>query len=174
MIGNAGDDTLRGGAGEDDLEGGAGDDTLEGGAGADELDGGDDETGANTLSYASSDAGVAVNLKNAIVSGGHAQGDEIAVTDDVDHDDDDGAENETPEIDVATFSKVIGSDHNDSITGDYRMNRLEGMGGDDTIMGGANWDMLIGGPGADELYGGESGAKDAVEADAEDCYNCGC
>ena len=158
LIGNDGDDTLSGGAGEDDLEGGGGDDTLEGGAGADELDGGDDENGANTLSYAGSDAGVAVNLATASVSGGHAQGDEIAVIDDVDHDRDAAEEDPTPEIDVATFRKVTGSMHNDSITGDYRMNVLNGMGGDDAVRGGAGWDMLIGGPGADRLDGGESGA----------------
>lgn len=163
LVGGDGGDMLSGGAGEDSLEGGVGDDTLEGGAGADELDGGDDETGANTLSYAGSDAGVAVNLATASVSSGHAQGDEIAVIDDVDHDGDDGAEDETPEINVATFRKVTGSDHNDSITGDYRMNVLMGMGGDDTIRGGAGWDMLVGGPGADRLDGGESGAMEDDE-----------
>ena len=121
----------------------------------------------NTLSYAGSDAGVAVNLATVSVSGGHAEGDEIAVTDDVDHDGDaDSAEDETPEIDVATFRKVTGSDHNDSITGDYRMNVLNGMGGDDTIRGGANWDMLIGGPGADRLDGGESGAEGEADDDS--------
>ena len=168
LVGGAGDDTLSGGAGADELSGSAGDDTLEGGAGADELDGGDDENGANTLSYASSDAGVAVNLTTASVSGGHAQDDEIAVTDDVDHDGDeatdaDGDDNnlddtDTDRIDVASFRKVTGSDHNDSITGDYRMNVLNGMGGNDNIKGGAGWDMLIGGGGADTLNGGESGA----------------
>ena len=178
-------DTLKGGDGEDSLEGGAGDDTLEGGAGADELDGGDNEAGANTLSYAGSDAGVTVNLATASASGGHAEGDEIAVTDDVDHDgdeavDSDGDNNtledsDTDRIDVATFRKVTGSDHNDTITGDYRMNVLMGGKGDDTLDGGANWDMLIGGPGADELIGGESGAveddedtTDVNEARAED------
>ena len=179
LVGGAGDDTLSGGAGEDDLEGSAGDDTLEGGAGADELDGGDDAaTGENTLSYASSDAGVAVNLTSASVSGGHAQGDEIAVYDDIDHDgdeltDSDGDNNnlddtDTDRIDVATFRKVTGSDHNDSITGDYRMNVLNGMGGDDTIRGQAGWDMLIGGSGADRLDGGESGGREAdPDADPE-------
>ena len=157
-------DVLKGGDGEDSLEGGAGDDTLEGGAGADELDGGDDETGANTLSYAGSDAGVIVNLATASVSGGHAEGDEIAVNDDVDHDNDAAAgDDATDPIDVATFRKVTGSDHNDTITGDYRMNVLMGGKGDDKLNGGASWDMLIGGPGADRLNGGESGAMEDDE-----------
>ena len=167
LVGGEGDDTLSGGAGEDELSGGAGDDSLEGGAGADELDGGDDAaTGANTLSYASSDAGVAVNLTTASVSGGHAQGDEIAVYDDIDHDGDEATDadgdgnplddTDTDRIDVASFRKVTGSDHNDSLTGDYRMNVLNGMGGDDTLRGGGGDDHLIGGPGADRLDGGES------------------
>ena len=180
LVGGDGDDTLSGGAGEDELSGGAGDDTLEGGAGADELDGGDDAaTGANTLSYASSDAGVSVNLTTISVAGGHAQDDTIAVYDDVDHDgdsatDSDGDGNnlddtDTDPIDVASFRKVTGSDHNDSITGDYRMNVLNGMGGDDTLRGGGSWDMLIGGPGEDTLYGGESGAmEDDEDTDGTD------
>ena len=189
LSGAAGDDTLSGGAGEDDLSGGAGDDTLEGGAGADELDGGDDPAptagtaaeqsaarstaaaaAANTLSYAGSNAGVSVNLTTAKVSGGHAQGDEIAVYEDVDHDNDEAIDNtpdddnsatleetDTPRIEVSSFRHATGSDHNDSITGDYRMNILNGMGGDDNIRGGLEWDMLTGGPGADRLDGGESG-----------------
>ena len=76
---------LKGGDGDDDLEGMAGNDTLEGGAGADELHGGFTGTAgaanseANTLSYASSDAGVTVNLTadNVSVSGGHAEGDTL-------------------------------------------------------------------------------------------------
>ena len=108
LVGNGGDDTLKGGAGEDELKGGAGDDTLEGGAGPDELDGGDapDPTASatdrstaamnagNTLSYASSDAGVSVNLVTARVAGGHAQGDEIAVYENIDHDNDSATEDD--------------------------------------------------------------------------------
>ena len=182
LVGGAEADTLKGGDGEDSLEGGAGDDTLEGGAGADELDGGDDETGANTLSYAGSNADVTVNLATASASGGHADGDEIAVTDDVDHDgdelvDNDGSGNnpledtDTDRIDVATFRKVTGSDHGDTITGDYRMNVLMGGKGDDTLDGDANWDMLIGGPGADILIGGESGAVEDDEDTTDDDEN---
>ena len=149
-------DMLSGGAGDDELDGGVGDDTLEGGAGADELDGGDDETGFNTLSYASSDGGVSVNLGTASLSSGHAEGDEIAVIDDVDHD----TNNDTAEIDVATFRNVIGSNHIDRLTGDYRDNVLKGLGGDDTLNGGIGADTLMGGAGADELNGGTSVSGD--------------
>ena len=71
-------------------------------------------------------------------------------------------------INVASFRHVTGSDHNDSITGDYRMNVLNGMGGNDTIRAGDSWDMLIGGPGEDALYGGESGGVEDDEDTVDD------
>ena len=193
LAGNGGDDTLSGGDGDDELNGGLGDDTLEGGAGADELDGGaaEDSNGnplaastRNTLSYASSDAGVSVNLASANAAGGHAQGDIIAVIDDVDHDGDELTDSDgdndpddrtdTARIDVATFASLTGSAHNDSLTGDYRMNVLNGGDGIDSLDGRGGWDMLIGGAGADRLDGGESGAvaddpsTNADETRAED------
>ena len=148
LTGDMNNNVIMGLAGDDDIEGGAGDDTVEGGAGADELDGGD---GDDTLSYASSDAGVTVNLTTATVSGGHAMGDSIE-TQETDHDND----TETDEIDVATFESATGSMHNDNLTGDYRDNSLSGGAGDDTLRGGAGADMLTGGPGADMLDGGSS------------------
>ena len=171
LTGNTGPNVLKGGDGDDELVGGAGADTLEGGAGADELDGGvpraenQDNDEMDVLSYASSDAGVNVNLTTSNVSGGHADGDTLATVetdhdgdgDDTDVDEDD----KTDEIDVSTFERVTGSMHDDSLTGDYRMNVLNGMGGDDALRGLAGWDMLIGGPGADRLDGGESGAREA-------------
>ena len=177
LAGNGGADTLNGGDGDDELNGGLGDDTLEGGAGADELDGGAAEdsngnplaaTTRNTLSYAGSDAGVSVDLTSASAAGGHAQGDIIAVIDDVDHDGDEATDSDndgdnddrtdTARIDVATFASLTGSAHNDSLTGDYRMNVLNGGDGIDSLDGRGGWDMLIGGAGADRLDGGESGA----------------
>ena len=168
LTGNAGDDSLEGGAGADELKGGTGNDTLEGGAGADELDGGtlsgtvDSEK--DTLSYAGSDGGVSVNLASASASGGHANGDTIAVIDDVNHD----ADDTTDEIDVATFVNVTGSDYRDSLSGDYRANTLKGGKGDDTLRGGAGTDELDGGPGADRLDGGEDpGEKDNMVPDPD-------
>ena len=144
--------------GDDTLEGGPGDDTIEGGAGADEVNGGYTPTGGtadtentqtNTLSYASSDAGVTVNLVTATASGGHADGDEIET-----YEFDTGDE-EVGEIDVSTFANVTGSMHNDSLTGDGFANHLAGGAGDDSLRGGAGADILAGGPGADRLDGGE-------------------
>ena len=128
LTGGDGDDTLIGGAGVDDLDGGAGNDTLEGGAGADKLDGGAGGAGGvNWLSYASSDAAVTVNLATASVSGGHAQGDEI-VSDEM--------ELGGREVDVPRFHNIIGSAHNDRLTGDHRPNVLEGGAGADRLDGG--------------------------------------
>ena len=175
LTGNAEANVLKGGAGDDELTGGGGADTIEGGAGADELDGGvarsDDNEADDILSYASSDAGVTVNLTTAKVSGGHAAGDIIATVE-TDHDGDgpDGtnADDPTDEIEVSTFEKVTGSMHNDSLTGDYRNNTLEGGGGDDSLRGGADADILVGGPGADMLDGGSSLSAGADTEDNPD------
>ena len=155
---------LKGLAGDDELAGGTGSDTLEGGAGADELDGGTNDTGddnvngeeddgiADTLSYASSDAGVTVNFTTFTFTGGHAEGDEIEAQRDAY--DPDGAGDGDP-VDVATFENITGSDHDDRLTGDHRANELKGGKGDDNLSGMAGADTLNGGPGADRLDGGE-------------------
>ena len=171
LRGNTGANILKGLGGDDEIAGGAGSDTIEGGAGADELDGGtstasadnatDDgvDTEPDTLSYATSDAGVSVNLSVNTVSGGHAEGDEIAVQRGVyDHDGDNDAE--TDALDVSTFESVIGSMYDDRLTGDHRDNTLNGHAGNDTLRGLAGMDILIGGPGADSLDGGEDKGED--------------
>ena len=161
LTGDETDNTLKGGGGDDDLAGSTGSDTLEGGAGADELDGGtngseadgkEEGTTADTLSYAGSDAGVTVNLATVSLSGGHAEGDEIAVQRDA-YDPDGAAEGDP--VDVATFENVTGSGHNDTLTGDHRVNTLTGGKGNDSLRGMSGVDTLIGGPGADRLDGGE-------------------
>ena len=162
--------------GDDTLEGGPGDDTIEGGAGADEVNGGYTPTGGtadtantqtNTLSYASSDAGVTVNLVTATASGGHADGDEIET-----YEFDTGDE-EVGEIDVSTFANVTGSMHNDSLTGDGFANHLAGGAGDDSLRGGAGADVLAGGPGADRLDGGEDANEGRDNMIREDRNNDG-
>ncbi|MEP3892106.1 MAG: hypothetical protein ABJN69_16735 [Hellea sp.] len=116
LEGGDGADTLDGGAGDDMLVGGLGNDTLEGGTGADTLDGG---AGVDTLSYQGSAASVTVNLDTGTASGGDAEGDVFS-----------------------NFETVIGSDFNDSLTGDIEAN---------IITGGAGADILDGGDGIDTL-----------------------
>ena len=123
LMGNGGNDVLIGGVGQDVLDGGDGVDYLEGGAGADRLIGG---AGIDTAVYASSTAGVTVNLATGVGSGGDAQGDTLS-----------GIEN------------VIGSQYADILTGDAGNNVLDGSSGDDTLAGGAGADTLFGGQGND-------------------------
>ncbi len=156
--------TLKGLGGDDILLGGLGNDTLEGGAGADELDGGvqaDREDAqansqVNTLSYADSDAAVIVNLATLSLSGGHAEGDEIESYE-LTLNADTGEERE---IDVATFTNVTGSAHDDHLTGDMMGNFLTGGDGNDTLRGGEGADLLLGGKGADMLDGGSDTGTD--------------
>ena len=182
LTGDEGMNTLKGLAGDDELSGLAGSDTIEGGAGADEMNGGTSSTSAgatdddgadtepDTLSYASSDAGVNANLATNTYSGGHADGDEVEVERDAYDPDGDG---DGDPVDVSTFENLTGSMHDDRLTGDHRVNVIMGGDGDDTISGGgandelhggkgddsikgdAGSDHLIGGPGADRLDGGE-------------------
>ena len=194
LKGLAGEDDITGGNGGDTIEGGAGADELDGDNGriADQTQ---EFRAGDILSYAGSSAGVLANLATHSYSGGDAEGDEVAVqrgdnAEMLDHDMDE----ETEALDVSTFENLTGSMHNDRLTGDHRANTIMGGDGDDVISGGNNPDgrpdgvvlvydelhggkgdddirggdgpdKLIGGPGADILNGGESGAKDAVEAD---------
>ena len=173
LTGNDAVNTLMGLAGDDEITGADGNDTVEGGAGADELDGDNGNESdqaratADVLSYASSDAGVTVNLATASASGGHADGDTIATFEvEIPAEDPD---DDPIELDVSTFEYVTGSMHDDSLTGDHRDNHLVGGGGDDALRGGAGMDLVIGGPGADMLDGGEDeDEKDNMVPDPDD------
>ncbi|WP_175389128.1 S-layer family protein, partial [Pseudomonas sp. C2B4] len=131
---NAGDgnDILTAGNGTNELHGGAGNDLLFSGTGTDWLDGG---TGNDTASYAHATAGVTVNLG---VTG--AQNTFGAGTDTLT-----GIEN------------LVGSNFNDSLTGDNNSNIITGGLGNDVLKGEGGDDFLIGGLGNNTLTGG-SGA----------------
>ena len=131
IVGSALADSLTGSADANALFGGAGNDTLTGGAGADTLDGG---TNTDTVTYASSGAGVSINLTTGTNAGGDAAGDVLT-----------GVEN------------LIGSGFADTLTGDGAANQLSGGLGDDVLSGAAGNDSLYGGDGNDLLTGG-SGA----------------
>lgn len=126
-----GDDTLDGGAGDDEMTGRGGNDLLIGGPGADVLEG---RGGIDTASYATSSAGVAVNLAAGTGSGGDAEGDELD-----------------------TIENVIGSAFDDTLTGNDSDNVLEGGAGNDLLNGGNGNDTLIGGLGNDIYVVNETG-----------------
>jgi len=131
---NAGDgnDILSAGSGNNALHGGAGNDLLYSGAGNDLLDGG---TGNDTASYAHATAAVTVNL--GLLGAQNTLG---AGTDTLN-----GIEN------------LVGSNFNDTLTGDAGNNRIDGGLSNDVLNGGGGDDLLIGGLGNNTLTGG-SGA----------------
>lgn len=137
--------TLVGSAAADVIYGLDGDDIIEGRAGADTLDGGDNGAGGDTISYANSGAGVAVNLRQQIAgsfanSVSDAQGDVIS-----------------------GFENVIGSNFADQLIASGNGGTMDGRDGDDVfILGGilvglAEPTLIHGGGGADTLqFGGGS------------------
>lgn len=129
LTGGAGNDTLSGADGNDTLLGGSGDDLLEGGLGSDTLDGGD---GIDTAIYANSSTFVSIDLAANSHWSGDASWDSIS-----------------------NVENVIGSDYNDTITGDAQANVLTGGIGNDTLNGNAGNDTLIGGVGNDVISAGD-------------------
>ncbi|MGH7002960.1 MAG: calcium-binding protein, partial [Alphaproteobacteria bacterium] len=131
-----GSDQLFGGAGLDTLYGSGGNDYLEGGKGGDFLSGG---AGTNTLSYASSEEGVTIDLRpnlfNRITTatGGDAQGDSA----------------------IAEIQNVVGSEAEDNINGTNGANVIIGLGGVDVLLGNDGDDILSGGLGGDYIDGGQ-------------------
>ena len=115
--GTAGADVLIGAGDVDYIYGFGSDDILSGMAGADLLDGGD---GADTASYATSGAGVTVNIASGVASDGDAAGDTFT-----------GIEN------------ITGSNFTDILTGNIGNNRLDGGAGTDTMFGGLGDDTYV-------------------------------
>ncbi|MGB0661533.1 MAG: calcium-binding protein [Mangrovicoccus sp.] len=127
IFGGSGHDKAYGGAGNDFLRGQDGNDALNGGEGADTLDGGN---GRDTASYTSSDAGVqvALNIGSAAQSGGDAEGDILR-----------------------NIENILGSAHDDVLTGNNGANKIVGGDGDDVIDAGTGRDTVDGGAGDDTV-----------------------
>ena len=125
LAGGADHDTISGGLGADTIDGGDGSDLLEGSAGADILRGG---AGVDTASYAATATGVIVDLSTGRGTAGVAAGDQL-----------EGVE------------RILGSAHNDVLTGDAGANTLTGNSGDDVLRGNAGADILNGGGHADRF-----------------------
>ncbi len=109
---------------------------LAGLGGADSLDGG---AGTDTASYATSGAGVTVNLATNLNSGGDAQGDILT-----------------------NIENVTGSAYADVLTGNAGANTLTGGAGDDLLAGLGGADTLDGGSGSDTASYAASGAAVTV------------
>lgn len=124
LLGSNFDDVLIGDAGDNHLTGGAGDDILCGGAGQDQLDGG---AGLDSVSFALSARAITISL----LDGTGGNGDTLI-----------------------SIEGVVGSNHDDDVTGDHGANRLAGGGGDDVLRGLDGNDELFGNDGDDTLIGG--------------------
>lgn len=125
LWGDGGANVLKGGAGDDFIDGHDGDDILEGGSGADYLNG---ATGIDKASYASSTAGVYINLTTGEAFGGHATGDKFR-----------------------QIEGLIGSRFADDLQGDASANYIDGGAGDDWIVATKGADTYIGGEGVDTV-----------------------
>lgn len=168
--GNNDNDTLYGGTGNDEISGGAGIDLIEGGAGADKLSGGSDA--GDTVSYASSNAGVSINITYGSARagvGGHAQGDTIEGFYNV-------VGSDYADVLTDTVKDTVAFGHNDNkFSGGGGNDKLYLGGGDDIGYGGTGNDLLKGEVGNDTLYGdagndtlyGDDGT-DRLEGGADD------
>ena len=141
LIGDSGNNIFVGRRGDDTIFGGAGRDKITGGEGADVLDGG---AGIDWVSYTDSSAGVAVDLTQDALgmqsaSGGSAEGDVLS-----------------------GFERILGSRHDDTLTGNDSANILSGNVGDDTLSSGGGNDRLIGGDGADAFRFQAGDGRDTI------------
>lgn len=121
-----GDDVINGLAGNDRICGDAGIDTIDAGEGNDGINGGE---GADVISFASSGAGVRVDLFAGEATG---QGSDR----------------------LFGLERVWGSPRNDELRGDEGRNELRGEAGNDALLADAGFDVLSGGTGDDVFEGG--------------------
>lgn len=149
LQGLAGDDSIDGGSGIDTLEGGDGNDVLNGNFGNDTLDGG---AGNDTMLggigndvYIVTDAGDIVDERDAVLGGGVD-----LVRSSVDFTLGRNVENLTLE---GTAANGTGNELNNEIIGNGVANVLEGLAGNDRILGGNGNDILRGGLGNDNMQG---------------------
>jgi Ca2+-binding RTX toxin-like protein len=139
LEGGGGDDLLDGGVGLDDIKGGAGADTLLGGAGDDFLDG---SLGADSMAGGAGNDFYTIDDAGDLVSELPGQGtDAVVATIDTKL----GANFENLFL-LGSAAQGAGNDLN---------NRIEGTGGNNTLIGGLGNDTLDGAGGADSLIGGK-------------------
>jgi Ca2+-binding RTX toxin-like protein len=150
ITGGSGADLLDGGSGNDVLDSGAGNDTLVGGAGADTMYGG---TGLDVVDYSASGAAVSVNLASGVMSGGDAQGDAGWGLDGI--------------IGSAHDDTLTGADGESTVPGDLFTTWISAGAGNDLVYGGGGSDSLFGDAGNDTLYGGTGNDSLSGGADAD-------
>jgi len=134
LKGGDGDDKIYGGDGDDRIYGEIGNDIVYGSNGTDILYGGD---GKDTLNYSTLEAGIINKIKISLGEG-TGSGDDIGV--DV----------------FVGFEDVIGTNDNDTISGNTENNQIWGNDGDDIIAGSFELEETLNyGQGDDNYYGGK-------------------
>ena len=173
LVGGADDDMMSGGADEDTLSGGLGRDTLIGGAGADVLNGGSGIL--DMVSYEGSGARVVIDLEVIsgadtlqTAAGGHATGDTLAGIEQVlgsDHDDIlTGSSIDNVLIGGKGNDRLNGMDGHDDLVGGYGDDTISAGNGNDRVWGDAGNDTILGSWGQDTIYGG--GGYDVIDFSA--------
>ncbi len=132
-------DTVIGLAGNDTLRGGDGNDTLDGRGGDDVLDGGAGTS--DTVLYSTAAAGVTVDLGN------------MTAQDTI------GAGVDT----ITNVENVVGSSHDDHLTGDGNANMLNGLSGADVMTGGGGDDRYVVDDAGDQVNELNDGGTDTVD-----------
>jgi Ca2+-binding RTX toxin-like protein len=166
LIGDDNENLLRGGFGDDTLDGGGGADILQGGDGNDDYyvdDSGDvvDESGGS--GYDTIFTSASISLANGVERGVFTSFDGGGM---VGNDQDNQLS--SPKTSFASMT-MIGLGGDDSIEGGAGSDFLDGGDDHDSIEGGDNLDQLFGGSGNDTLDGG-SGADDMVGGTGSDWY----
>lgn len=199
--GGAGNDTLNGGSGNDTLTGGVGSDVLDGGAGNDSLDGGTGNdifvfgigSGQDTISDVDSTVGnidilrmnvtpseVAVKrFGNDLMLVINGTEDKVTITNYFS-----SASNQVERIEFADGTiwnnstvlqqpmSIVGTESNETFTGNAGDDVLRGLSGDDTLNGNDGNDLLDGGIGNDRLFGG-NGNDQIVAGSGNDYVEAG-
>jgi Ca2+-binding RTX toxin-like protein len=164
LIGGNGNDTLIGGNGADLMFGEAGDDLFFPGSGTDLIDGAD---GIDTVDYSTSDVAVQVNLATPTnLTGGHADADQLILVENLVGSNFDDTLTGDPSSNV-----ISGGAGNDVIVGGAGNDTINGDAGDDSLSGGDGDDILTGGPGADTMNGGAG--NDTIIFDQNDAAASG-
>ncbi len=138
VTGSSYQDIFYGDGGENTFRGLGGYDIFVGSPGGRERYYGD--AGIDTVSYFSASAGIGASLRN----GGTLDGEPAGY----------GTRGDAALDLYFSIENLIGSRHDDSLTGNDLINQLSGLGGDDTIYGYGGNDRIRGGAGNDTIDGG--------------------
>ena len=147
------DNRIIGRGGDDFIDGWTGNDTLVGGAGRDFLHG---NYGFDIASYVTSPQAVNIGMIG-VGQGGDAEGDVLSWIEGII-----GSTHNDTISGSAGFERLVGHDGNDSISGLGNDDKLLGGNGNDTLDAGSGRDILRGGDGADRLIAGTDGKRDAL------------